>query len=68
MKAGTEQKLQDNEVVTYHVVGVAGGGSMAEDIWSGCVYCGIAASGRAGWPTAHGEELGPHNRGPCEPV
>ena len=29
MKAGTEQKLQDNEVVTYHVVDVVGGGSMA---------------------------------------
>ena len=23
-----------------------------EDIWSGCVYRDIAASGRAGWPTA----------------
>ena len=29
MKAGTEQKLQDNEVVTYHVVDVVRDGSMA---------------------------------------
>ena len=28
-KAGTEQKLQDNEVVTYRVVDVVGDGSMA---------------------------------------
>ena len=52
MKAGIEQKLQDNEVVTYHVVDVAGRRSMAEDILGGCVYRDIAVSGRAGWPTA----------------
>ena len=28
-RGGTEQKLQDNEVVTYHVVDVVGDGSMA---------------------------------------
>ena len=47
--------------MTYHVVDGAKVDSMAEDIWSGCVCRGIAASGRAGWPTAHAEQL----RCPC---
>ena len=32
---------------------------MAEDIWGGCIYRGIAARGRAGWPTAHVGQLLP---------
>ena len=36
--------------MTYHVVDGAKVDSMGEDIWSGCVCRGIAASRRAGWP------------------
>ena len=68
MRAMEQNKsFNKNEAVTYHVVDVAGRRSMAEDILGECIYRGIAASWRAGWPTAHAEELGPHNRGPCEP-
>ena len=34
---------------------------MAEDILGGCIYRGIAAPGRAGWPTGHVGQL----RWPC---
>ena len=61
MKAMEQNKsFNKNEAVTYHVVDVAGRRSMAEDILGECIYRGIVAS----WPA---EELGPHNRGPCEP-
>ena len=54
MKAlGQNKSSNKNEAVTYNVVDVGGGRSMAEDILGGCVYRGIAASGRAGWPMGH---------------
>ena len=60
MKAlGQNKSSNKNEAETYHVVDVAGGRSMAEDIWGGCIYRGIAARGRAGWPTAHVGQLLP---------
>ena len=62
MKAlGQNKSSNKNEAVTYNVVDVAGDRSMAEDILGGCVYCGIAAPGRAGWPTRHVGQL----RWPC---
>jgi len=52
MKAlGQNKSSNKNDAVTYHVVDVAGRRSMAEDILGGCIYRGIAAPGRAGWPT-----------------
>ena len=62
MKAMEQNKsFNKNEAVTYHVVDVAGRRSMAEDILGKCIYRGIAAPGRAGWPTGHAEQL----RWPC---
>ena len=49
MKALEQNKsFNKNDAVTYHVVDVAGRRSMAEDIWGGCIYRGIAAPERAG--------------------
>ena len=60
MRAMEQNKsFNKNEAVTYHVVDVAGRRSMAEDILGGCRMAGIAAPGRAGWPTAHVGQLLP---------